>query len=536
MPNLILFNGEIHTQDLKIPRATALAIQGNRILAVGTDAEIRELAEPGTEQVDLSGRLVLPGLTDSHFHYYDWALSRRWLTLTATASLLDLREQVAHAASQMPPGQWILGRGWNETYWTVPQLPTRADLDSVAPAHPVILWRSDMHLALANSLALQQAGITGDTPAPRDGVIDHDSSGQPTGVLRELAVNLVSEIIPPSSEGETIQAMRGGFSVLHRLGLTGVHDFRIMGGADGQPAFRAWQQLQAAGEVAMRVWMNLPGERLGEAVSLGLRTGFGDPYLRIGHLKFFTDGSQGARTAWMLEQYEDAGYGLPLTPPEELAEAVQRADGAGLSVAIHAIGDRANREVLNIFERLAQDKRASVTVPPAAPHRIEHVQMIQANDVGRLARLGVVASVQPIHATDDIPMVEASVGPRARLAYRFRDMLDAGARLALGSDCPVADPNPLWGILAAVTRQRRDGTPHGGWHPEQRITVAEAVWGFSMGPALVSGREAELGSLTPGKLADLIVLDRDIYTIPPIEIAQAQVVMTIFDGQIVYRV
>jgi predicted amidohydrolase YtcJ len=235
----------------------------------------------------------------------------------------------------------------------------------------------------------------------------------------------------------------------------------------------------------------------------------------------------------MLERYEDAAYGLPLIPPAELREVVRRADGAGLSVAIHAIGDQANREVLNIFEQLAEGERPSLTAAPMAPHRIEHVQMIQTNDVSRLAQLGIVASVQPLHATDDIPVVEASVGPRARLAYRFRDLLDAGAKLALGSDCPVADPNPLWGIHAAVTRQRRDGTPPGGWYPEQHMTVAEAIWGYTMGPALVSGREAELGSLTPGKLADMVVLDRDIYTIPPMEIAQAQVVMTIFDGQIV---
>ncbi|MDD2696106.1 MAG: amidohydrolase [Anaerolineales bacterium] len=534
MPSLILYNGKIHTQDLKIPGATALAIRDRRILAVGTDADIRNLAGPNTRQIDLGGSLVLPGLSDSHFHYYDWALSRRWLNLTHAASLLDLREQVAHTASKIPPGQWILGRGWNETHWPVPQAPTRADLDGVAPAHPIILWRSDMHLAVVNSQALRKAAITGDTAAPREGVIDHDTSGQPTGVLRELAINLVSDILPAPSEDETIQAMRDGFATLHRLGLSGVHDYRIMGGADGPPAFRAWQRLQAASELAMRVWMNLPGERIDEAVSLGLRTGLGDPYLRIGHLKFFADGSQGARTAWMLEQYEDADYGLPLIPPSELAEAVRRADSAGLSVAIHAIGDRANREVLNIFERLAQSERLSVTAPPAAPHRIEHGQMIQTGDVDRLARLGIVASVQPIHVTDDIHMVDASVGPRARLAYRFRDMLDAGVRLALGSDCPVADPNPLWGIHAAVTRQRRDRTPPGGWYPEQRLTVAEAVWGYTMGAAFVSGREAELGSLTSGKLADIIVLDRDIYTIPPMEIAQAQVAMTIFDGQIVY--
>jgi predicted amidohydrolase YtcJ len=336
--------------------------------------------------------------------------------------------------------------------------------------------------------------------------------------------------------------MRDGFAVLHRLGLTGVHDYRIMGGADGPPAFRAYQRLQAAGErsaersrrsLALRMWMHIPGERLDEAIALGLRTGMGGDYLRVGHVKFFADGGQGARTAWMLEPYEDSGdCGLPLTPMEEIAQAVRKADRAGLAVAIHAIGDRANRELLTVFENLTHHvSRFTLHVP----HRIEHVQMIRPDDVIRLGRLGVAASVQPIHAPDDIPMIEKSVGPRGRFAYPFRDMLEAGVTLAFGSDCPVADPNPMFGIHAAVTRQRRDGTPPDGWYPRQRLTVAEAVWGYTMGPALAAGREAELGSITPGKMADLIVLDRDIFAVEPIEIAQAQVVMTIFDGQVVHN-
>jgi predicted amidohydrolase YtcJ len=306
------------------------------------------------------------------------------------------------------------------------------------------------------------------------------------------------------------------------------------------------------------MWMHIPGERLDEAIALGLRTGFGDDTLRVGHVKLFSDGGQGARTAWMLEPYDDVGHcGIPLTPMEEIAEAVRQADRAGLAVAVHAIGDRANRELLGVFEqvlsgdRMAADdshpqgtqhpleSRSDVchppTAPPLAPHRIEHVQNIHPDDVARFARLGIVASVQPIHVTDDIPMVEKSVGPRGRFAYPFRDMLDAGIVLALGTDCPVANPNPLWSIHAAVTRQTRDGTPPGGWYPQQRMTVAEAVWGHTMGAARVTGREAALGSISPGKLADLIVLDRDIFAIESMEIAQAQVVMTVFDGRIVYQ-
>jgi predicted amidohydrolase YtcJ len=540
MTELFLVNGRFHTQDPSYPHATAVAIRDGRLWAVGGDEEIRGLAGPGSRVIDLEGRLVLPGMTDAHVHFYDWSLGLRQLPLAAATSLDDVRARVARRAGEIPPGGWILGQGWNETRWPDPRMPTRVDLDDAAPDHPVILWRNDLHLASVNSRALKLGSVTGDTPDPPEGIIDRDEAERPTGVLRDLAINLVSDVIPPATEGETVEAMRDGFAVLHRLGLTGVHDYRIMGGADGPPAFRALQRLQAAGEVGLRMWTHVPGERLDEAIALGLRTGFGDDTLRVGHVKMFSDGGQGARTAWMLEPYEDVGHcGMPLTPMAELAEAIPKADRAGLAVAVHAIGDRANRELIAVFERVLGSQAAALegrpTARPAAPHRIEHVQNIRPEDVAQLARLNVVASVQPLHVIDDLPMTDISVGERARFSYPFRDMWDAGVTLALGSDCPVSDPNPLWGIHAAVTRQQRDGTPAGGWYPKQRLTVAEAVWGFTMGTAVVSGREGSLGSITPGKLADLAVLDRDIFAINPMEIHQAQVVMTIFDGRVVYE-
>ena len=530
MPDLILYHGRVHTQDPEYPRATALAIRGNRLLAIGDDADIRALAGPRARSIDLGGRLVLPGLTDAHFHLSTWALGLRRLLLAEVPSLVDLYRRVAGQASRTPPGDWILGQGWNETRWPRRQLPTRGDLDEVTAAHPVLLWRNDMHLAVANSRALQEAGITAGTPDPPQGVIDRDTSGRPTGVLRELAINLVSDVVPPPAAEELVAAIREGIPLLHRLGLTGVHDCRVKGGGAGRRAFHAYQQLRAAGELALRTWMHLPGERLAEAVALGLRTGLGDDYIRVGHLKLFSDGSQGAGTAWMLEPYEDAdSCGMPLTPMEEIAESVHLATRAGISTAIHAIGDRAVRELVSVFERAPAEVRS---LP--APHRIEHLQNIRPDDLARLGRLGIVGSVQPIHVTDDMPMIERSVGRRARFAYPFRDLLAAGVTLALGSDGPVADPNPLWGIHAAVTRQCRDGTPPGGWYPDQRLTVDEAVWGYTMGPALATGLAADLGSITPGKLADLVVLDRDIFAVDPAEIHLAQVVMTVFDGQVVH--
>jgi predicted amidohydrolase YtcJ len=533
MPDLILHNGKIHTQDSSYVHATAIAIRGNRILAVGSDSEIRTLSKSNTRQINLDGHRVLPGLTDSHFHLYEWALGRSQLLLEKASSIEELRTLLAKKVSETAPGAWIVGRGWNEIRWPIPRLITHADLDDLTPLNPTILWRSDGHLAVANSLALQAAKITVDTPNPPQGVIDRDLTGKLTGVLKDMAINLVRDFIPIPTSDDILKAIHGGFSELHKLGLTGIHDFRSLSGEEGPLAFRAYQRLNAEGELGLRMWMLLPGERLEQVIALGLRTGFGDDYLHIGHVKIFSDGGQGARTAWMLEPYEDTNnYGIPLTPMDEIADTIHRCHSAGLAVAIHAIGDRANRELITVFEQLVSIKRVAA---PSAPHRIEHVQNIRLEDIHRLGRLGVVASVQPIHVPDDYPMIDKSVGTRGCWAYPFRDLLAAGVTLAFGSDCPVADPNPMWGIHAAVTRQMRNGNPEGGWYPHQRLKVTEAVWGFTMGAAMACGHEEELGSISPGKLADFVVLDRDILTINSMEIAQTEVVMTIFDGKVVFE-
>jgi predicted amidohydrolase YtcJ len=534
MADLYLVNGKIYSQDAAYSHATAVALRAGRIRAVGSDDEIRALARLGDEIVDLEGRRVVPGLHDCHVHYQDWTLGLARLPLAAARSLEDLRRGVGRKVRELEPGRWILGQGWNESHWDVRRIPTRADLDDVAADHPVALWRSDLHVLVCNTVALRAAGIDSNTPDPPGGVIDHDVAGQPTGVLRERAMDLLTAVIPPPTEDETVDAMRQGFSLLHRLGVTGVHDYRLMDGADGPPAFRAYQRLHTGGELALRLWMHISGAHLDEAIALGLRSGFGDDWLRVGHVKMFTDGGQGAHTAWMLEPYEDTGgYGLPLRPMAEIDADVERANLAGLAAAVHAIGDRAMRELLDALERVA----ARGTHLPAAriPNRIEHVQNVRPQDVPRLAALGVVASVQPVHLVDDLDTVEQTVGARGRFTYTFRHLWEAGVPLALGSDCPVADPNPFWGIQAAVTRQRRDGTPEGGWYPAQRLSLAEALWGFTMGSAVVTGRQADLGSISPGKLADLVVLDRDPFALDALEIAGVEVTMTVLDGEVVYR-
>jgi predicted amidohydrolase YtcJ len=536
MSELYFVNGKFHTQDPVIPQASAVAIRNGRFSAVGSDSDIRALAGPGASVIDLEGRRVLPGLVDAHVHFYDWALGRKQVELAGTPSLARFQDKLRQFVSTVPADKWITGNGWNEQEWPEFRLPDRDILDRIAPRNPVILWRSDLHMAVVNTLALQAANVTAETPDPPQGMIDHDSSGKPTGILRDLAINLVSGIMPPPDEAEAVAAFKEGFAFFHRLGLTGVHDQRLMGGPEGPAAFRIWQRLQAAGEIQLRVWMNLPGERLDEAIALGLRTGFGDDRFRIGHLKYFADGGQGARTAWMLAPYEGTNAtGLPLAPMSELASAIRRANQAGLAVAIHAIGDRANRELITVFENLPKHAAKSHTASPSAPNRIEHVQIIQPEDLQRLAKVNLVVSAQPIQVTDDIPMMEPTIGARSRLAYQFRSMWEAGIRLVFSSDCPVCNPNPFYGIHAAVTRQRRDGSPPAGWYPEQRLTVSQAVWGFSMGAAVVSGRQADLGSLSPGKLADMVVIDRDIFSIDPSEIFETKPVMTIFDGQVVYK-
>jgi predicted amidohydrolase YtcJ len=535
MADLFLINGNLYSQDPAYPRATAVAIRAGRIRAVGDDDEIRSLAGPKAQVIDLEGRRVLPAFQDAHFHLYDWALGLDRLSLAGTRSLEDLRQLVAGKARILSSGPWILGQGWDETHWDVTRTPTRADLDDVAPHNPAALWRSDLHVLVSNSAALQAAGIHANTPDPPGGVIDRDAAGEPTGVLRERAIDLMAALIPRLNEEETVKAMHRGFPLLHRLGVTGVHDYRLMDGADGPPAFRAYQRLRAGGELALRLWMHISSAHLDEAIALGLRSGFGDDWLRVGHVKMFTDGSQGAHTAWMLEPYEDTGgHGLPLRPMAEIEADVERANLAGLAAAVHAIGDRSVRELLAALERIAA-RHTQLAAQAHVPNRIEHVQNVRPEDLPRLASLGVVASVQPIHLVDDLVTVEQTVGARGRFTYVFRDLWEAGVPLALGSDCPVANPNPWWGIQAAVTRQRRDGTPEGGWYPAQRLTLAQAVWGFTMGPAVVTGRQADLGSITPGKLADLVVLDRDLFALDPLEVADVGVAMTILDGEIVYQ-
>ncbi|WDP90492.1 MAG: amidohydrolase [Desulfobacter sp.] len=533
VPEYILYNAKLHTLDDRFPSATALAVSASRITAVGGDEEILAKASPDTVSLDLEGRRVLPGFWDTHFHFFDWAKNLDSLELAGLKNFDGLIAMIRERARERDPGAWILGQGFNESDWPENRIPSRRDLDLAAPDHPVCIWRCDCHLAVANSMALASAGIDKAFSPPEGAVIDRDGSGEPTGILKELAPNLVSSRVPALTEAEIMDNLTAATSRLHSLGLTAVHDIRLMGGEDGAESLSMLQQYHGAGRLKLRCFVSLPGERVDEACDLGLTTGFGDDSLRIGWVKFFADGGMGARTGWMTEPYLDAGCGMPLTPVEEIERGVKKADRAGLSCMVHAIGDRACREMIAMFSRVEAAGRSRCRLP----HRLEHIQMILPEDLGKMAQLKrLAASCQPNNLSLDISMIDQCAGERGKYAYALRPILDTGLPFMLSSDAPVADPSPFAGIYSAVTRKRMDNTPAAGWYPEHRLTLAEAVSAYTLTPAQVSGCGSTLGSLSPGKFADLVVLDRDIFAIDPDELAETRVEMTMYNGEIVHGV
>ncbi|MDK2957739.1 MAG: hypothetical protein PWQ57_3237 [Desulfovibrionales bacterium] len=533
--SMIFENADVRTQDHALPRAEALAVRDGRILAVGSNRDMAALAGRSTQRIDLEGRLCLPGFMDAHFHYYQWAMGRSRMHLESATSFAHAMSIVRGRAQAAARGEWLQGQGLNETDWPENQLPLRADLDAAAPDNPLIVWRCDLHLAVANSEALRLAGLADGGAAP--GGVERDASGRLTGVLRESAINLVKNAAPAPSLEHLVEAMRDAQSAAHAMGLTGLHDVR-MSGVEREAALtlRAWQVLRERGELALRCWTGIPGESRRLAQDLGLRTGLGDEYLRIGHLKYFFDGGMGARTGWMLAPYKDTGScGQCMHEPEELFQEMCEAHDAGLAVMVHVIGDRASRELVGLFERLLAPDRRKTGFGPAVRHRMEHAQVIRPEDVRRLAKLGVPVSMTPANMLLDINMIEQCAPDIADCAYAFRSMMDAGVLVLFSSDCPVSDPNPLVGIQAAATRRRNDGTPEGGWRPEQRVTVDQAVQAYTAAPAAAYGRIHAAGTLRPGRRADFIALDRNIYEIDPSEISRATVALTVFDGRIVYE-
>jgi predicted amidohydrolase YtcJ len=508
----LLTNATFHTLDAAAPQVDWLAIEAGRILASGRGTP-PSFAGLALTRHDLGGRVVLPGLTDAHLHLQLYARS---LTLVDCAGIsrAAVLERVAARAAITPPGAWIVGHGWNQNAW--PEgFGSAADLDAVAPAHPVYLTAHSLHVGWANSLALRRAGLRADSPDPDGGRLGRDPRGALDGILFEGAMTPLEDALPTPTLAEVTAAIRAAQPHLWALGVTGVHDF------DRRLAFQALQRLHQAGELRLRVVQSLPREAISAAAEVGLASGLGDDFLRLGAVKLFSDGALGPHTAAMLQPFEDdpANRGMLLIDAEELFELGRQAGETGLPIAVHAIGDAANHAMLDGFTQLRAWEAAEGR--PALRHRIEHVQLLHPADASRLAALGVIASMQPIHATSDMDMAERLWGPRTAHAYGWRTQLDHGARLVFGSDAPVEAPNPFWGLHAAVTRQRRDGRPGpDGWHGAQRLTLGEALHAYTTGPAYAAGMEDRLGRLAPGCLADLIVLPRDPFSLAPDALAE----------------
>ena len=525
--DLVLAGGRVWPGK-NLPEATAIAIAAERVLAVGDDASVRRLVGPTTRVVDLKGRLVVPGFNDAHVHFLDGGFGLLSVDLRPARDEADFAKRLGDYAKTLPKGTWILQGNWDHQAWPSKALPTRQLIDAVTSEHPVFVGRLDGHMALANSLALRLAGVTRDTRDPEGGTIVRDASGEPTGILKDNASGIVFRVVPEASREMNLRAARAALKEAARVGVTTIQDNSAV---DALPTY---QQLRAQGELTARMYVwRYAAASLAPLLAAGVRTGLGDEWIRLGALKILSDGSIGSATAALFEPFvsNPASKGLLLHTPEELGRMVDEADAAGFQLAVHAIGDRANSLVLDAFARAAaaygaRDRR----------FRIEHAQHVRAADIPRFKALGVIASVQPSHCIDDARFVENHVG-KGRLpdAYRWKSFLDAGVPLAFGTDWFVEPLDPRLGLYAAVTREFPEGGPAGGFQPQEKITLEQALDAYTRGSAYAEFAEADKGELSPGKLADLVVFEADLFRIPPRQILTTPVDLTVVGGRVVFE-
>ncbi len=528
--SLVLVNGRVWTGDPRRPGAEAVAISGERIIAVGSTADLKAQAG-NAEVVDLGGAFVAPGFIDSHVHFLDGGFRLSSVQLRDANTPQEFAARIKAFADSVPAGTWILGGDWDHTLWGG-ELPQREWIDAVTPNHPVWVNRLDGHMSLANAAALKAAGVTSTVRDIEGGEIVRDSRGELTGLLKDNAKTLVDAKVPPRSDVLNDRALDAAMRHVNAQGVTTIHN---MG---------TWNELEvmararSAGRMTTRMYAVVPldtWDRLRQTVAAKTygADGRGDEWLRVGGLKGFVDGSLGSHTAAFHEPFTDApkDRGLFVNTPENLYTWIANADKAQLHVIVHAIGDRANATLLDIFDRVARENG-----PRDRRFRIEHAQHLAAADIPRFKSLGVIASMQPYHAIDDGRWAEKVIGPeRIKTTYAFRSLLDAGATLAFGSDWFVAPPTPLEGIYAAVTRRTLDGATPAGWVPQQKISVDEALTAYTRGGAYASFEESQKGMLAPGMLADLVVIDRDLRSIAPEEIRTARVVRTVAGGKTVFQ-
>lgn len=530
--DLILTNARIYTADAAHPRAQAVAVRGDRIVFVGSAQEAAALRGPATKVIDLDGKTIIPGMIDAHGHLSGLGSALRTIDLMGTTSYQEIVDRVAKRATQVPAGSWVRGRGWDQNDWGSGQFPTHDELSRAVPNHPVVLGRVDGHAILANAQAMQIAGVTKATPDPAGGRILRDANGEPTGVFIDNAMGLIGRAEPDETPAETRAGIRLAMRELNRFGLTSIHD-----AGEDCGTIALFEQMAKAHELTARNYVMLSASAGRACVDSILKLGPRDDVdgarmIAVRSIKAYADGALGSRGAKLLEPYSDepSQTGLLVTPVAQLQDIAVRALRAGFQLNVHAIGDGANREALDVFE-------AAIKQVPRADHRfrIEHAQVIDAADIPRFAQLGVIPSMQATHQTSDMYWVEKRLGSTRILgAYAWRSLLNTGVIIAGGTDFPVESADPLYSFHAAVTRQDANNWPVGGWHPEQRMTRAEALNLMTIWPAFASFQEQLLGSITIGKLADIVVLSQDIMTIPVEDILKTKVELTIVGGKIVY--
>jgi predicted amidohydrolase YtcJ len=532
--DLVVLNAKIWTVNKKQPEAEALAVLKDRIVFVGATKQARQLVGPKTRALDLDGKRVVPGLHDSHVHLLSGGLRLSQVQLKDAADEKEFGKRLREFDDKLPKEAWMLGGDWDHDRAFGGRLPTAADIDKHVPERPVFIRRYDGHMALVNTHVLKLAGISAKTPDPPGGVIYRDPKTKaPTGLLRDNAMGLVTPHVPPPSDAEIVSGVMAALAEARKVGVTSAQDMDGSGSATRTKLLRILQELSRKGTLTLRVRLYFPLGAWASLAQIGVEIGFGDFWVSIGSLKDFIDGSLGSSTAKMFEPYlnEPGSTGIYVTPPSRLRDNILAADKAGLGVAVHAIGDRGNAELLDIFAEVARKNG-----PRDRRFRIEHAQHLRPVDYPRFAKLGVTASMQPYHIIDDGRWAEGRIGKkRCESSYAVKSLLDAGAKVAFGSDWSVAPLNPLLGIDAAVNRRTLDGKHPNGWFPEQRITVAQAIECYTLTSAYAAFQEKDLGTLEPGKLADFVVLSRDI--LAPAEgdhIAKTEVLMTVIGGKVVY--
>src|SRR5437762_4298105 len=528
--DLIIIKAKVWTVDKNRPTAQAVAVLGDRIVAVGSNADVEAWRGPATKVIDAGGKLLLPGFNDSHVHFVSGGLQLEQVQLNDTTSKEEFVRRIGERAKQTPKGEWMLGGDWDETKWTPPQLPTKELIDPVTGDTPVFLSRYDGHMALANSAALRLAGVTAQTAEPAGGMIVRDANGNPTGALKDAAMELVNKLIPPLSHEQRLKAVKRALAHAASLGVTSVQHMN-----PDYEDIAAYSELLQRGELTTRIYAAPLITQVDDQTKIGIRHAFGGPFLRIGALKAFADGSLGSATAYFFQPFEDQpnNHGIlsdEMHPVSLMRDRMMKADAAGLQLCTHAIGDQTISMILDIYSEITKSHGAA-----DRRFRIEHAQHMAAKDFDRFAQLHVIASVQPYHAIDDGRWAEARIGhDRASRTYAFRTFLNHGVRLALGHDWRVAPLNPMLTVYAAVTRATLDGKNPNGWFPEQKLTVPETVEAYTMGSAYAEFQENEKGSITPGKLADMVLLSDDIFSIPPEKIREVKVLKTIVGGKIVW--